>query len=135
MGSDLPLHEGGAQRNLVATTPEVQQLRRQHHVAVFAALTLFDPDQGAKVIVADILKDEAERVAADIRAAGGEATVVKIDVTSEPEWVAVIGKAVSTHGRLDILVSPKSGMASEAAAQGRLATLVYRSEPASRRQV
>ena len=25
---------------LVATTPEVQQLRRQHHVAVFAALTL-----------------------------------------------------------------------------------------------
>jgi NAD(P)-dependent dehydrogenase (short-subunit alcohol dehydrogenase family) len=61
--------------------------------------------EGAKVIVAYILKDEAERVAADIRAAGGEATVVKIDVTSEPEWVAVIGKTVSTYGRLDILVN------------------------------
>jgi NAD(P)-dependent dehydrogenase (short-subunit alcohol dehydrogenase family) len=30
--------------------------------------------EGAKVIVADILGSEAERVAADIRGAGGEAT-------------------------------------------------------------
>jgi NAD(P)-dependent dehydrogenase (short-subunit alcohol dehydrogenase family) len=61
--------------------------------------------EGARVIVADVLEREAERVAAEIRAAGGEAAAAKIDVTSEPEWVALIGKAVSSYGRLDILVN------------------------------
>jgi NAD(P)-dependent dehydrogenase (short-subunit alcohol dehydrogenase family) len=61
--------------------------------------------EGARVIVADILEHDAERVAADIRAAGGEATAAKIDVTSEPEWLALIGKTVSAYGRLDILVN------------------------------
>src|SRR3954469_14768345 len=61
--------------------------------------------EGARVIVADILERDAERVAADIRAAGGEAIAAKIDVTSEPEWVALIGKTVATYGRLDILVN------------------------------
>jgi NAD(P)-dependent dehydrogenase (short-subunit alcohol dehydrogenase family) len=61
--------------------------------------------EGARVMVADILERDAERVAADIRAAGGEATAAKIDVTSEPEWVAMIGKTVATYGRLDILVN------------------------------
>jgi NAD(P)-dependent dehydrogenase (short-subunit alcohol dehydrogenase family) len=61
--------------------------------------------EGARVIVADVLEEEAERVAADIRAAGGEATAARVDVTSEPEWVAVIGNAVSTYGRLDVLVN------------------------------
>ena len=61
--------------------------------------------EGARVIVADILEHEAERIAAEIRATGGEAAAAKIDVTSEPEWVAVIGKAVSTYRRLDILVN------------------------------
>ena len=61
--------------------------------------------EGARIIVADILEHEAERVAADIRAAGGEAAAAMIDVTSEPEWGALIRKTVSTYGRLDILVN------------------------------
>ena len=61
--------------------------------------------EGARVVVADILERDAERVAGEIRAAGGTATAAKIDVTSEPEWVALIGKAVATYGRLDILVN------------------------------
>ena len=61
--------------------------------------------EGARVIVADVLEREAERVAVGIRAAGGQAAAAKVDVTSEPEWVALIGKAVSTYGRLDILVN------------------------------
>jgi NAD(P)-dependent dehydrogenase (short-subunit alcohol dehydrogenase family) len=56
-------------------------------------------------IAADILEHEAERVAAEIRAVGSEATSAKINVTSEPEWVALIRKAVSAYGRLDILVN------------------------------
>ena len=46
--------------------------------------------EGAKVVVADVLGPEAEAVAADIRASGGNAIAAIIDVTSEPEWVALI---------------------------------------------
>src|SRR3954447_15451953 len=57
--------------------------------------------QGARVVVADILQEQAEAVAADIRAGGGDATSATIDVTSEPDWLALIGTTVETYGRLD----------------------------------
>ncbi|HEV2301089.1 MAG TPA: glucose 1-dehydrogenase [Stellaceae bacterium] len=61
--------------------------------------------EGAKVVAADILADEAERVAAEIRAAGGAAHAARIDVTQEAEWVELIAATVARHGRLDILVN------------------------------
>ena len=61
--------------------------------------------EGARVVVADILQEQAEAVAADIRAGGGDATSATIDVTSEQDWLALIGKTVETYGRLDILVN------------------------------
>ena len=61
--------------------------------------------EGAKVVVADVLGKEAEAVAADIRASGGNAIAATIDVTSEPEWVALIAKTLASYGRIDILVN------------------------------
>ena len=61
--------------------------------------------EGAKVVVADVLGEPAEAVAADIHAGGGEAIAATIDVTSEPAWVALIEKTVARYGRLDILVN------------------------------
>ena len=61
--------------------------------------------EGARVMAADILGGEAERVAADIRNAGGEAGAAKIDVTSEPQWKALLAKTLAVYGRLDILVN------------------------------
>jgi NAD(P)-dependent dehydrogenase (short-subunit alcohol dehydrogenase family) len=61
--------------------------------------------EGAKVVVTDILGNAAEAVAADIRAAGGEGVAATIDVTSEPEWVALITKTLASYGRVDILVN------------------------------
>jgi len=61
--------------------------------------------EGAKVVVADVLGEQAEAVAADIRAAGGEAIAATIDVTSEHAWVALIEKTVARYGQLDILVN------------------------------
>src|ERR1700719_2809876 len=61
--------------------------------------------EGAKVVVADVLGNEAETVAADIRAGGGEAIAAAIDVTNEPDWVALITKTLASYGRLDILVN------------------------------
>ena len=61
--------------------------------------------EGAKVVVADILSDDAEAVAAAIRAGGSEAISAKIDVTSEAEWKSLIDKTRAAYGRLDILVN------------------------------
>jgi NAD(P)-dependent dehydrogenase (short-subunit alcohol dehydrogenase family) len=61
--------------------------------------------EGAKVVVADILADDVEAVAADVRAIGGEASAAKIDVTSDTEWAGLIAKTLATYGRLDILVN------------------------------
>src|SRR4051794_32153881 len=61
--------------------------------------------EGARVVVADILEGEAEQIAQDIRDSGGDAIAVRIDVTSEPDWLALIDRTVATYGRLDILVN------------------------------
>jgi NAD(P)-dependent dehydrogenase (short-subunit alcohol dehydrogenase family) len=61
--------------------------------------------EGAKIVVADILADLAETVAADIRAGGGEAIAATIDVTHEADWRGLIDKTLSTWGRLDVLVN------------------------------
>jgi NAD(P)-dependent dehydrogenase (short-subunit alcohol dehydrogenase family) len=61
--------------------------------------------EAAKIIVADILENGAARVAADIRASGGEAMAARIDVTSESEWMDLIAKALAAYGKLDILVN------------------------------
>jgi NAD(P)-dependent dehydrogenase (short-subunit alcohol dehydrogenase family) len=61
--------------------------------------------EGARVVVADVLADDAEAVAAAILAAGGTALSAKIDVTSEAEWKSLIDKTLTAYGRLDILVN------------------------------
>ena len=61
--------------------------------------------EGAKVVVADVLGKEAEAVAAGIRAGSGNAIAATIDVTSEPEWVALIAKTLASYERIDILVN------------------------------
>jgi glucose 1-dehydrogenase len=47
----------------------------------------------------------AERVAAEIRAAGGEARPVRADVAREADVEAMFGETLAARGRLDILVS------------------------------
>ena len=61
--------------------------------------------EGAKVVVADLLEAEGRQVVADITAAGGEARFVRLDVTSEEDWQEVVGSTVATFGLLNILVN------------------------------
>ena len=70
--------------------------------------------QGAKVVVADVLPEMGEAVAADIRAGGGQAMFVKIDVTSEADWHSLIAATVQAYGRLDVLVN-NAGISGSAA--------------------
>src|SRR5262245_15423462 len=46
--------------------------------------------EGAKVVLGDILDAEGKTTEADIRAAGGEATYVHLNVTSEADWRAAV---------------------------------------------
>ena len=60
---------------------------------------------GARVAIADINQDAADKVAAEINAAGGKALGVAMDVTSEDAVNAGTDKVVAAFGRLDILIS------------------------------
>ena len=70
--------------------------------------------EGAKVVVADVLPEMGEAVAASIRADGGQAIFVKIDVTSEADWQNLLAATLKAFGRLDILVN-NAGISGSAA--------------------
>ena len=58
---------------------------------------------GANVLVADRDETHAKDVAAAIRAEGGQAIGVGVDVTSDASVATMVGKAVATFGRIDVL--------------------------------
>jgi len=61
--------------------------------------------EGAKVVFGDVRDADGKEVEAAIRAAGGDAVYVHLDVTSEADWRGAIQVAVDRHGRLDILIN------------------------------
>ena len=61
--------------------------------------------EGAKVVLGDIRDEAGKQVEAEIRAAGGEATYMHLDVTSDADWVEAVGTAITRYGKLDILVN------------------------------
>jgi len=61
--------------------------------------------EGARVVFGDIRDVEGQKVEAGIRAAGGEAIYVHLDVTDEIHWQDAVETAVTRYGKLDILVN------------------------------
>lgn len=61
--------------------------------------------EGAKVIIGDMLEDEGRKVEAEINEAGGECVFVFLDVSSEEAWRNAVNEAVTRYGKLDILVN------------------------------
>ena len=61
--------------------------------------------EGAKVVLGDINTAGGERTAEQIRSAGGDAMFVKLDVTSEQDWIDAVAAAVSAYGKLNVLVN------------------------------
>ena len=61
--------------------------------------------EGAKVVLADVLVELGQAVAADICAQGGQATFVKLDVTQEADWQNAVDTTVRTYGQLNILIN------------------------------
>ncbi len=61
--------------------------------------------EGARVVVADILEPEGNALVAQIREGGGDASFIKLDVTSEDDWQDAVEFTLNTYGRLDILIN------------------------------
>ena len=61
--------------------------------------------EGAKVVLGDILDEEGRKMEAEINETGGDAKYVHLDVTSEDDWSAAVREAVETYGKLDILIN------------------------------
>ena len=62
-------------------------------------------EEGAKVIIGDMLEDEGRKIEAEINEAGGECVFVSLDVSDEDAWKQAVNEAVSRYGKLDILVN------------------------------
>ena len=61
--------------------------------------------EGAKVIVADINETDGATVAAAIKTNAGEARFLKLDVSSETDWEALVAATLKAYGRIDILIN------------------------------
>ena len=79
------------------------------------AIALAYGREGAKVVVASRTPATVEAVAAEIRAAGGEAIGVACDVGKRSYVFATVQKAVDAFGTVHILVNNAQGFGTEAA--------------------
>jgi NAD(P)-dependent dehydrogenase (short-subunit alcohol dehydrogenase family) len=71
-----------------------------------AATARLFAQEGASVLVADILEAEGRDVAAAIKAEGGKAQFQRLDVTSEADWQAAVSAAQTAWGGpIDVLVN------------------------------
>ncbi|MGJ8628954.1 MAG: SDR family NAD(P)-dependent oxidoreductase [Sulfitobacter sp.] len=61
--------------------------------------------EGATIVLADVDEENGKAAAAEITKAGGKASFVKLDVSSEADWRALAKKVDAEHGKADILVS------------------------------
>jgi NAD(P)-dependent dehydrogenase (short-subunit alcohol dehydrogenase family) len=61
--------------------------------------------EGARVVIADILEAEGRRLEAEIKAKGGEAVFIRLDVTSEADWQTAVDLAASRFQKLNVLVN------------------------------
>ena len=66
-------------------------------------------ENGVRVAVLDLNGEAAERVAADVRAAGGEAIAVVVNVLDRDSIEAAAQQVVDAFGRVDILINGAGG--------------------------
>ena len=61
--------------------------------------------EGAKVVFGDVRDDEGGKVEAAIRAEGGNAVYLHLDVSNEADWQRAVRTAVERYGKLDVLIN------------------------------
>jgi len=61
--------------------------------------------EGAAVVIGDVLEAEGRALETEIKAKGGEIAFIKLDVTSEADWQKAVDLATGRFGSLNILVN------------------------------
>ncbi len=61
--------------------------------------------EGAKVVVADVNTAAGEALVQRIRAEGGEAMFLRLDVSRESDWADGMDAVIEAYGKLNILVN------------------------------
>ncbi len=79
------------------------------------AITLRLAKEGINVLLADINVERTNRVADEVKAAGRESLVVRVDVTKRKEVDSMVQAALNCFGQVDILVNNAGGSARERA--------------------
>jgi len=62
-------------------------------------------EAGTNVIIADLIKEEADKSAAELTAKGWKAKGVVVDVSKEEDVKSMVQEAVSAYGAIDILIN------------------------------
>lgn len=68
------------------------------HARLFAA-------EGASVVIADVLVEQGDALAARLRDEGRSAIFQKLDVTSEDDWATAVSATVANFGKLTTLIN------------------------------
>jgi len=61
--------------------------------------------EGARVVFGDVRDAEGKTIEETIRAEGGDAVYVHLDVANEADWRAAVETATGRYGKLDILIN------------------------------
>ncbi len=62
-------------------------------------------DEGARVVITDVLEDVGQETAKRLSPDGSVCTFLRHDVTKEEEWTAVVDEVIKSFGQIDILVN------------------------------
>lgn len=62
-------------------------------------------DEGAKVVITDVLDDAGKQTAQRLSPDGSRCMFLHHDVTNEGDWTSVIAETISAYGQIDILVN------------------------------
>jgi 3-oxoacyl-[acyl-carrier protein] reductase len=69
--------------------------------------------EGAKVMIADLSIERANKVADTIKAMGGESAIIKIDMRKEEDAQEMVKATLGKYGKIDILVNVAGGSVGE----------------------
>jgi 3alpha(or 20beta)-hydroxysteroid dehydrogenase len=62
-------------------------------------------DEGAKVVITDVLDDAGKQTAQRLSPDGSRCIFMHHDVTNEADWATVVAESISAFGQIDILVN------------------------------
>ena len=97
---------GGRMRGKAAVVTGAASGQGREHARLLA-------EEGARVLLVDVMEDAGESAAAELRASGLSAEFLRADVSEQDAWGQIVTAAESSLGGLDVLVNNAGVIRSE----------------------